>query len=68
MRLFGHQVALGRETLIAMAGVAFTIASAALILAMVMRPAEPPIETSAPAASSGSSFAAAPQDRVVGRR
>jgi hypothetical protein len=60
MRLFGHQITLARETLIVMAGVAMTIASATLIVAMVIRPAEPPIEASTPLASQGSISAAAP--------
>jgi hypothetical protein len=60
MRLFGHRITSGRETLAVMAGVAFTVASAAFVLAMVVRPGEAPIETSMPVASSVTSSTATP--------
>jgi hypothetical protein len=67
MRLLAHEVTLSRNALAVMAGVALTLASAAGVLSTLIRPAEPPIEASAPVASSGPGSAAASQARLSGQ-
>jgi hypothetical protein len=67
MRLLAHEVTLSRNALAVMAGVALTLASAAGVLSTLIRPAEPPIEASAPATSPGLSAAAASLARASGQ-